>query len=450
MPDQQNGDIDMTVFYRNEALKNVFKSINHGYASDQHLNLVIKQYKELDSKEHFSVELKNKFGLPLWDIAIALKNGNGLRTIFIPFEKKYKDKELLLIAYFETENDIKFRLVDNKQSHNSLPKTSNKEGSTFTKETLNWLFKTGRKNHAEYYLTTQKNQSPNPVKSNSTIIEWECWYSYGWGDNGDFWITNTQCRYAVRVVQTFLAIEVNNDMDRGGGGGGGSYSQPIKVYVDPSIANNPSVNCVYENLLSDTSMFGLKSLIEAFEGETGYNLDFSLKDIPTDGKTHPLGNGSFEIWINRERALDEDFSRIWLASSFLHEAFHAQLRQKAFAVFGNIEINNWPKNIDDMTLRELSSYVENRSKSLNLWNGIMHEYMANHINILQSGITSFVKNKYPSVYSSISNPNVFRDLALMGLEETTIFAAIYNSTNDLNYQYNIAQLAMPNSKNCPK
>ena len=81
--DSTNDNIDNIFFKRNPILENVFSNLNSGYANDADLNFVISKYKELDSKEHFSFELYSKFGLPLWDLGIALKNENKLKSLIL-------------------------------------------------------------------------------------------------------------------------------------------------------------------------------------------------------------------------------------------------------------------------------------------------------------------------------------------------------------------------------
>lgn len=195
-----------------------------------------------------------------------------------------------------------------------------------------------------------------------------------------------------------------------------------QVVVDSSIAQNQKVNCIYEKLLTDSSAYGLISLLQAFQGESGFNIIFKLKDIDSEGKTHYSGNGVFEVWINRTSALDTEYSRIWLASTFMHEAFHAKLRQKALAVFGAQDIQNWPKNIEDMTLAELASYVEINAKSKNIWDGIMHDYMVNHINEMAILIQNFVFKGYPDKYA-LTNGDIeqFKALAFMGLQGSNFY-----------------------------
>jgi len=243
----------------------------------------------------------------------------------------------------------------------------------------------------------------------------------------------------------------NNGEYDAAGGFDPNVLQP-QVIVDSSIANNPGIDCIYEKLLTDSSADGLMSVLQAFQGESGYNVIFKLKELESniDGRTHYSGTGNtFEIWINRSNALDTDYSKIWLASTFIHEAFHAKLRQKILAVFGSIEISAWPTPINDMTLKELAAYLESGSHPSNL-QAIMHEYMADHISFMKNALQNFVMKGYPALYSSISDPNTsFRDLALQGLEDTQFWKSLYQNNNQP-YVSNLGQFSMPNSKTCPQ
>lgn len=86
-----------------------------------------------------------------------------------------------------------------------------------------------------------------------------------------------------------------------------------------------------------------------------------------DGLCSYKGNNTFLMTINGSDANDSCYSRIYLASIMIHEAFHAKLRQKALETFGEATIAQWPKPIDDMTLSELASYFEADSKADNIW-----------------------------------------------------------------------------------
>jgi len=232
-----------------------------------------------------------------------------------------------------------------------------------------------------------------------------------------------------------------------GSSGNGSENETVTITPDSSITNNQRLKCLYAKLFADTSRYGLSKLTAAFQGETGYNLQFVLNDtLSTDGKTHPLGNGSYQIWLNRNNALDPDYSAIYLASTFIHEGFHAMLAQKAIAVFGSMDVASWPKPINDMTLQELAEYVENHAKDLGVWNGAMHDYMATHIDQMQEAMTSFIHSNYPTTFSSVGSTDI-RDLCLMGLEGTTFFKSQYSSSSNSTFQTNIAKFVGVNNCN---
>lgn len=236
----------------------------------------------------------------------------------------------------------------------------------------------------------------------------------------------------------------------GGGGSNGSSNIIPQIVKDSSIEMNNGVKCIFEALMSDSSTFGLASLVTAFQGQSGCNIIFKLKNIPVAGKTSPLGNGSFEISISRNDALDPSYSRIWLASTILHEAFHANLMQKVWATFGDNFTSSSPIPIEDMTLKELISFAEFTASGNVNWNNTMHEFLSNNIFMLESGIRNFVQANYPSIYSSISgNPNAIRDLAFMGMEDYSGFKNIYGDQSNLIYQSNLGLFVNSAATNCP-
>lgn len=98
-----------------------------------------------------------------------------------------------------------------------------------------------------------------------------------------------------------------------------------------------------------------------------------------DGRTNYQQNNNFLITIDATNAYDNGYSKIWLASSFIHEAFHAKLHQKAIELLGTDEIQNWPKDINDMTLSELATYFQQSAITKNVWNSIGHDWMVNHV-----------------------------------------------------------------------
>ncbi len=213
-------------------------------------------------------------------------------------------------------------------------------------------------------------------------------------------------------------------------------SFPPIIQADASIANNPIIKCVYDNLMHPDLQLGLKSILKSFDGSSVYHINFKPGPISGEGVTNYLGSNQWLTTINKDRAEDNGYSRIWLASTFIHEAFHAKLRQHAIELLGTDEIQNWPKSIDDMTLSELATYYEQSAQTKALWNPIGHDWMVNNIDELATSLREFVKKFYTATYANVGdNLDAYRALAYMGLlgsqfyQEKVVNTGIQNQFN---------------------
>jgi len=207
-----------------------------------------------------------------------------------------------------------------------------------------------------------------------------------------------------------------------GGGGGSSSSATADIKPAVSITGNPIVACVWNHLMSPSLTNGLKSILSSFGDNTVYNVSFTLGTVSGDGMCSYQGNNNFLVTINQSEADDPDYSRIWLASTFIHEAFHAKLRQKALETFGEAAISQWPTPIDDMTLSQLATYFEAESKSENIWESVEHDWMVDNINDLATSLQEFVQIFYPTTYAQTgSSLAPYIALMYMGLQTSTIY-----------------------------
>jgi hypothetical protein len=211
----------------------------------------------------------------------------------------------------------------------------------------------------------------------------------------------------------------------GGGSGAstGSSASTIDIKTDTSITAHPIVQCVYAHLMSPLLTYGLKSILSAFDDNNQYNITFTVvPDLGTDGQTHYQGGADWTIQLNGSEADDSTYSRIYLAATMIHEAFHAKLRQKAVATFGQAAINQWPTPIDDMTLNQLASYFEAESKSANIWESVEHDWMVDNITDMATALQQFVQTFYPSTYAQVGSAlTPYVDLCYMGLQTSTIY-----------------------------
>jgi hypothetical protein len=208
------------------------------------------------------------------------------------------------------------------------------------------------------------------------------------------------------------------------GTGGGSGTPSVQsIICDTSISQHPFVNCVYTQLMSPQLQYGLKSILSSFDDNTIYNINFVLKqDMSSEGMITYLGNNTFQVQINEGEADDSTYSRIYLASTFIHEAFHAKLRQKALETFGEQAISQWPLPIDDMTLSELASYFEANAKASNIWESVEHDWMVNNIAQLGTSLEEYVQTYYKSTYASVGDSLApYEALMYMGLQNSTLY-----------------------------
>jgi len=205
-------------------------------------------------------------------------------------------------------------------------------------------------------------------------------------------------------------------------GNSGTSNNVNKIIVtDTSILNSVKAKCALLKLLNNNVKFD--SLLKAFTG-AGFNLTFKVKDVMANdplsrGETTNNPLNKTEIYINLRRSFVNSAPAIQIAKTLLHEAFHANLMQKAYEVFGTYDINNnWTKKPENMELNELMDIFESKLAGTSRAD-IHHQYIAQNIGVLVSGLKEFAM-KYDSNFSNY-NDNHFNGLAWEGLEITKYY-----------------------------
>ncbi|NII83992.1 MULTISPECIES: hypothetical protein [unclassified Pedobacter] len=203
------------------------------------------------------------------------------------------------------------------------------------------------------------------------------------------------------------------------GGQTGIAACPLIIRTDSSITNNPKAKCALEKLLRNNTKFD--SLINAFTGQT-YNLKFQVKTLAGSKRAETTWDAynhqNFEINLNRS-FINSNAPVLQVAKTLLHEAFHANLMQRAYLIFGASEINsNWVKKPENMDLNELIDIFESKLSGTSI-ETIHHEYMAKNINVIAAGLNEFAQ-KYDSNYSNYDQYD-YLGLAWEGLRETNYF-----------------------------
>ena len=208
-----------------------------------------------------------------------------------------------------------------------------------------------------------------------------------------------------------------------GGGFGSSGAANDDDVANTTITANPNVQCVWQHHMSAQLTHGLRSILSAFADNQVYNVTFTISPLDTgDGLSTCQGGNNFLVQINATDANNPTYSRIYLAATFIHEAFHAKLRQKALATLGSTVIATWPKPIDDMDLSQLATYFEQESKAENLWESVTHDWMVENIDLKGASLQQYVQTWYHATYAQAgSDPTVYQDLMYMGLQNSTLF-----------------------------
>lgn len=224
-------------------------------------------------------------------------------------------------------------------------------------------------------------------------------------------------------------------IDYGGGGNeqygdyGGGTIEAIPAGIiqkDGSIANHPKFNCIYEKLRYGNEQFN--SLLGSLSNNLKWNLEFKLGEnlsvgnAPVNGLTSgtaiPFTSGNITIELNKTTL--NDAHAIWIAKTFLHEAYHAFLIQMIYEKVGTSQVSQWRVKPEQSELLELMKYIEEVGVQ-----GAQHEYMANHLETMVTGMKQFVSKEYPQTYQQIyingGGDAAFYALCLAGLEGTNFY-----------------------------
>lgn len=320
----------------------------------------------------------------------------------------------------------------------------------------------------EFYAKKQellKNVEKGGNTVERTVTPYECtdyivtWYYTVCWDDPTYGSGNVTCK---SVPVTEIILECTGGAEDGNSGGGGSGNsgksvgtnggnnyppsqEPVeevpcedclRIEKDTSISNNSLANCLYDALMDPNLENGLASILKALQGETGYNVTLELANIASEGLTFQTENASSKdiiMQIKRSNAIDPTYSRIYVAKTFIHEAFHAQLIQYSLKTFGAYTLSSWPKSTNDATLAELMDYVSKESEGNQTLTNATHSWMANHIDQLATSLRSFVQKYYPDKYN---DPNIgtgleaYRAMMYMGLQGTRFYNETVSSQQE--------------------
>ena len=276
--------------------------------------------------------------------------------------------------------------------------------------------------------------------------EWTDWYYCGYYSDG----TLASYRYITTTCDVETTAPNGNEGWANSIGTTNSPSISSAILTDTSITNS-SVKCLFDSIKET-----LHVILASFDNNK-YNITFKLGNMGMDtlGTTSPVfasGGKDYVITINSNNALDPYYSKIYLAKTIIHEAFHAKLRQKAIELIGSSNIATWPKNIDDMTLQELSGYFYTETVNNQTWNAIAHDWMVNNISSCAHYLQNFVQKYYPNDYNlpNGSDPDTYIAFFYQGLQNSSYFSTCLQDKGWTADSLNKRILEAPfGSSNCP-
>lgn len=236
-------------------------------------------------------------------------------------------------------------------------------------------------------------------------------------------------------------------------GGGGSVTTTTTqtqqvVTTDTSILNKPKLNCINGKLANNTVY---KNLIDKFLNSSTYNL--IIQAAPLNGTNlglttynSSLRNGDVTITINSNQV--DLASAIDLATTFIHEAFHAFIAQNLIQrnLMGtNVYNQTYADTFDQYVTAQVDS-VRSARIALNQpfdSNTVSHDIIAANIDVIANGIKQYAELAWPALKtnSSITFDNYRATAwASKGLAGSTSYAKEFDTPakiSDLNQNRNL-------------
>lgn len=398
------------------------------------IDSVINEIRMRDGIYKFSGKLVRQMGIPYWDFSMKVNNENGNHTLITPILDSNNNVENLIFSYQNKNKNIIIKIVNKRTIQKNIPKYGNSTTNSFSTSTLNGIFEAISYKIKNNQTINKKVSLSQNIKNNSSVyINFVCWYYVSWS-NENFTISNTQCSYNLIITKTDI-VNLNEtwqvpDFDQMSGGGGiDNFEQVEKIIIDSSILNNINIKCVYETMSSSI----LKEILSGFSITTKYNLNISLDPLLPSNSTGRVTHDGYNIYLKiNPTFIDNDVSKIWTASTILHEAFHAKLLLKVKEEFGDSyqDSNRWPTSINDMELRELVDYYMQNSKEKNRWESANHDWMVNNINLMSIYLSRYVEKYYPYLYKPEKNLEPYKFLMYHGLQNSRFYIENYVTTLD--------------------
>ncbi len=193
-------------------------------------------------------------------------------------------------------------------------------------------------------------------------------------------------------------VPVYGQVGGGGGSSGGNATPSYIITVDTSIKHNPKLNCISDKLADNTVY---NDFIKKFKDNSTYNLMIKVAPINSVdlGETDYDGNllnGNVTITINANK-VDDNFS-IDLASTFIHEAFHAFIDQNLIQrhlMGAGVFNQTYAATFDQYVTVQVDSVL--KANPTFDPQEVSHQVIANNIYKIANGIKEYAEKAWPKL-----------------------------------------------------
>ena len=378
----------------------------------------------------FSGNLVSKIGIPYWDYSMKIKNENNNYSLITPVLDSLGNVENFILCYQNNKKDLIIKIINRRTSQEKIPKYGNANATSFTTSTINGIFENfNYKIKEDLYSTksTKKILSDNIKKPSDVYVSYVCWY-YVTAGIGYYETTNTQCAFKI-VITNMDLVNLNEtlripDFGSDGGGDNNYFELEKQIIVDTSVLKNLNIKCVYETMASSI----LKDILAGFSSSNKYNLIVTLDPSLPNNTTGRVTPDGYNIYLKiNSNLIDNESSKIWTASTILHEAFHAKLLLRVKEEFGDSyqDLNRWPTPINDMELKELVDYYMQNSQEQNRWASANHDWMVRNIENMSNYLSQYVQKYYPNLHNPSNGLDPYKYLMYHGLQNSKFYDQNY-------------------------
>jgi hypothetical protein len=212
------------------------------------------------------------------------------------------------------------------------------------------------------------------------------------------------------------------------------------IIIDPSVINNPKVKCVLDGLLNDGNT--LSDTIVKFAGDSvDIDLKIEVGEVDNDDPgiliSSSLSN-IFTLRIDNSRA--QERLPIQIATTFMHEAIHAEMRRFLYGAKGSSTLPGFPGSFAEdwvLYVNKQNGKDFNDQVSIAEHNAMAHKY----VGLIIEGLEGFDNNNltYDQYYA----------LALEGLFYTDVFTELNRSYSERQeYDQNFESALQSSSTSC--